>query len=99
MFYATNEEIEQFAAEYCEMSNIKARDVSTNVLFDFGAVLCYNKFVSEREEKERRKKFLNEHKKISLFVKNDIFESLKTITDNPEEYITKVIENIVERGV
>lgn len=39
MFYATNEEIEQFAAEYCEMSNIKARDVSTNVLFDFGAVL------------------------------------------------------------
>lgn len=54
---------------------------------------------TEREEKERRKKFLNEHKKISLFVKNDIFESLKTITDNPEEYITKVIENIVERGV
>lgn len=54
MFYATNEEIEQFAAEYCEMSNMKARDVSTNVLFDFGAVLCYNKFVSEREEKERR---------------------------------------------
>lgn len=54
MFYATNEEIEQFAAEYCEMSNIKARDVSTNVLFDFGAILWYNKFVSEREEKERR---------------------------------------------
>ena len=54
---------------------------------------------TEREEKEKRKKFLNEHKKISLFVKNDVFESLKTITDNPEEYIAKVIENIVERGV
>ena len=54
---------------------------------------------TEREEKEKRKKFLNEHKKISLFVKNDVFESLKAITDNPEEYITKVIENIVERGV
>lgn len=55
MFYATNEEIEQFAAEYCEMSNIKARDVSANVLFDFGAVLCYNKFIGEREEKKERR--------------------------------------------
>ena len=69
--------------------------------FEYNISMFYEKRKkeTEREEKERRKEFLNEHKKISLFVKNDIFESLKTITDNPEEYITKVIENIVERGV
>lgn len=69
--------------------------------FEYNISMFYEKRKkeTEREENERRKEFLNEHKKISLFVKNDIFESLKTITDNPEEYITKVIENIVERGV
>ena len=28
MFYATNEEIECFAAEYCELNNIKAKSVN-----------------------------------------------------------------------
>ena len=28
LFYATNEEIERFAAEYCELNNIKARRIN-----------------------------------------------------------------------
>ena len=53
----------------------------------------------EREEKEKRKQFLKEHKKISFFIKKDILEKLETITDNPEEYICKTIEKLIERGV
>lgn len=53
----------------------------------------------EMEEKEKRKQFLKEHKKISFYIKKDIYEKLETITDNPEEYICKAIEKILERGV
>lgn len=53
----------------------------------------------EIEEKEKRKQFLKEHKKISFYIKKDIYEKLETITDNPEEYICKAIEKILERGV
>lgn len=53
----------------------------------------------EREEKEKRKQFLKEHKKISFFIKKDIYEKLETFTDNPEEYICKTIERLIERGV
>ena len=53
----------------------------------------------EREEKEKRKQFLKEHKKISFFIKKDIYEKLEIITDNPEEYICKTIEKLIERGV
>ena len=28
MFYETNEEIERFAAEYCELNNVKAKVVN-----------------------------------------------------------------------
>ena len=54
---------------------------------------------TEREEKEKRKQFLKEHKKISFYIKKNIYEKLETITDNPEEYICKTIEKILERGV
>lgn len=53
----------------------------------------------EREEKDKRKQFLKNHKKISFFIRKDILEKLETITDNPEEYICKTIEKLIERGV
>lgn len=53
----------------------------------------------EREEKDKRKQFLKDHKKISFFIRKDILEKLETITDNPEEYICKTIEKLIERGV
>ena len=53
----------------------------------------------EREKKEKRKQFLKDHKKISFFIKKDIYKKLETITDNPEEYICKTIEKLIERGV
>ena len=53
----------------------------------------------EREEKDKRIQFLKDHKKISFFIRKDILEKLETITDNPEEYICKTIEKLIERGV
>ena len=51
----------------------------------------------KKDEREKRKQFLREHKKISLYVKKDIYEKLKNITDNPEEYINKILNESISK--
>ena len=51
----------------------------------------------KKDEREERKQFLREHKKVSLYVKKDIYEKLKNITDNPEEYINKIIKESISK--
>ena len=51
----------------------------------------------KKEEREKRKQFLREYKKVSLYVKKDIYEKLKNITDNPEEYINKIIKESISK--
>lgn len=49
----------------------------------------------EKEQKDKRKQFLRENKKISFYIKKDIYEKIKEISDNPEEYINNIIEKSV----
>ena len=51
----------------------------------------------KKDEREKRKQFLREHKKVSLYVKKDIYEKLKNITDNPEKYINKIINESISK--
>lgn len=63
-------------------------------------IQCFNeKRIEEikKEEREKRRKFLKEHKKISFYIKKNIYDKLESVTDNPEEYINMMIENFIER--